>query len=117
MDMQKMRHEINVTKWQGIVLECRRSGKTARDWCKEQGIKVGTYYRWQRLCWDEGINKIVLPETAAPTFIECGQTVQESLPTEATAIVLHLSCGKVEIQQGADRETIENTLSVLQKLC
>lgn len=35
----------------------------------------------------------------------------------APAMVLHLSCGRVEILHGADCETVEATLSVLLKIC
>lgn len=90
-----------------------------KDWCIEHGINIKTYYRWQRLVWDAGVQGIKQQSSAA-TFAEY-RPEQLPLPTAdlptSTAVVLHLSCGRVEIQNGACWETLEATLSVLHRIC
>ena len=34
--------------WKQRILECRSSGKSVKEWCKEQGLDFTTYYRWER---------------------------------------------------------------------
>lgn len=34
--------------WKQRILECRSSGKNAKEWCKEHGQDFTTYYRWER---------------------------------------------------------------------
>ncbi len=29
-----------------LILECRRSGMSDGDWCREKGIKLDTFYTW-----------------------------------------------------------------------
>ena len=31
-----------------FVQQCARSGKSKREWCRENGVKYSTFMRWQR---------------------------------------------------------------------
>ena len=34
--------------WKQRILECRSSGKSVKEWCKEHDLDFTTYYRWER---------------------------------------------------------------------
>ncbi len=34
--------------WKQRIVECRSSGKSVKEWCKEKGLDFTTYYRWER---------------------------------------------------------------------
>ena len=36
-----------------LINECRQSGMTDADWCRENGIAVSTFYNWisRRILW------------------------------------------------------------------
>ena len=34
--------------WKQRIIECRSSGMSVREWCKEHGLDFTTYYRWER---------------------------------------------------------------------
>ena len=34
--------------WKQRIMECRSSGMSVKEWCKEQGLDFTTYYRWER---------------------------------------------------------------------
>lgn len=38
-----------------LVLECRRSGMTDSDWCREKGFNPETFYTWVRRLRKKGI--------------------------------------------------------------
>lgn len=46
-----------------LVLECRKSGLSDRDWCFSKGIPQSTFYLWLRKLRDQACYKI--PETEA----------------------------------------------------
>lgn len=118
MDLQKTKHEIKLAEWRGLVQECRSSGMTVRAWCAMRGITPQTYYRWQRQVWDAGVQQAGLGSGSACPITFAEYRPQVTAPsTPCPAVVLHLNCGRVEIHNGAARETIEATLSVLQHLC
>ena len=35
---------ISVQKWEAQIRACQESGKTVKEWCRDNGIPVGTYY-------------------------------------------------------------------------
>ena len=37
-----------------LINECRRSGMTDADWCREQGIAPSTFYSWVKRCRKAG---------------------------------------------------------------
>ena len=34
--------------WKQRIIECRSSGMSVKEWCKEHGLDFTTYYRWER---------------------------------------------------------------------
>ena len=34
--------------WKQRIIECRSSGKSVKEWCKEHDLDFTTYYRWER---------------------------------------------------------------------
>ena len=34
--------------WKQRIMECRSSGMSVKEWCKEHGLDFTTYYRWER---------------------------------------------------------------------
>ena len=48
VEMNKKQEKLE--EWKSMVKECRSSGQTVVKWCKDNGIKVQTYYsRLKRL--------------------------------------------------------------------
>ena len=35
---------ISVRNWEEQIRACQESGKTVKEWCRDNGIPVGTYY-------------------------------------------------------------------------
>lgn len=118
MDIQKTKHQINLEKWRMLVYECRNSGQTIKAWCKERQIVEGTYYRWQKRVWESAVSNQSAPISSGTeiTFAEYHRPA--SIATGApSALTIQIGHMKLEIQNGADSETIENTIRALQKLC
>jgi len=121
MELQKTKHQLALEKWETCIRECRNSGQTVKSWCAENGIKPQTYYRWQKLVCEAGTTDGLAQATENEGFAEYHPIAPKNTPAaksiSAGSVVIHLACGKVEIQNGADSDTIAATLHAMQSLC
>lgn len=44
-----------------LINECSQSGLTDTDWCRENGIAVGTFYNWVSRCRKTAADQILPP--------------------------------------------------------
>ena len=109
-------HMYRLQQCTEAVKDCKSSGKTVAAWYQDNGISSKPYYYWQKIVRDAACKELTLRQEAplpAPVFAEC------SIPAASgtAAVILHLNCGTVEIQNGADEGVIAGTLRVLKNLC
>lgn len=62
--VQELKLAARMQEWSRRIAECRSSGMSVRAWCKEQGIAIQTYYRWEKRFVTEATQQLSLP---APT--------------------------------------------------
>lgn len=48
MTTNEVKHQAGLTKWKKIIMTCRGSGLGVKQWCAENNVVWGTYYRWER---------------------------------------------------------------------
>ena len=49
--MQTTRKQrVSMSEQIRLITECRRSGMTDADWCREHGIAPSTFYNWVSRC-------------------------------------------------------------------
>ena len=81
--------------WKQRIIECRSSGKSVKEWCKEHGLDFTTYYRWERKIL---ANIIPAEEFPASDLRALPGSELPSIPKESNAIV------KVELAPDPDSE-------------
>ena len=57
----KSKYALNAQQRYALILECRNSGLTDYQWCKEHGIHPGTFYNWVSKLKKKGITDIPDP--------------------------------------------------------
>ena len=117
MTVLEVKHQGKLKAWQERVMECRSSGEPVKTWCREQGISVTTYYRWEREIFGRvGREKGAAVPIAArgPVFAEV-PAVQAGYRGSGTEpkIMVHAGGMTVDIYTGADREMIETVIEAL----
>lgn len=50
-----------------LINECRQSGVTDADWCRENDIAVSTFYNWVSRCWKTAADQI--PAAHSKSFL------------------------------------------------
>jgi len=121
MDMRMVNHQVRVEQWRQVITECRSSGLPIKVWCKENAIKSSQYYYWLRVIRNESLalvqneSQILQPAFATISVGEGSKGgIEQSNNLCAIVKVLGFS---VEIQNGANLQTLEQTLRVLHRLC
>ena len=77
--------------WKQRIIECRSSGMSVKEWCKERGLDFTTYYRWERKILTSIIPAEDVPGLPAPNL--------PSVPAPQNAVV------KVELAAEPEDET------------
>lgn len=84
--LQKLNHQQKAVQRGARIASCRSSGLTVRQWCSENGISAGSYYKWQRRLYQ-------MTAGDGPQFIE----VTPHQPARNPAAVIHIRDTKVEM--------------------
>lgn len=48
MTSNELKHEAKKQEWSMSIQECRGSGLSVSEWCRQRGVTTATYYRWER---------------------------------------------------------------------
>lgn len=117
MTARELKHEVQLREWKERVAECRSSGKTVVQWCKEAGIATVTYYRWEREVLEKAGSELLIPDER-----ENGEFVELSIVPTKLAVAekqervtarLRTRQGELEIYAGADVETLTAVLRAI----
>jgi len=117
---------LRINEWLRQIQACQASDLPVRTWCEQNGINFKTYYNRLKIVREEMLEQTtrtngLLPKTYLP-HIAAGKTptptfVPLSLPCTAGAAITVTICGHtVEIQSGAEPDTIETVLRILNRL-
>jgi putative transposase len=122
MDMRKVQHEAMVEDWKKIIIECRNSGLSAKQWCRQNNVKENRYYYWLNVIRNEAMlqKQQHSKDTAMTVFAEIkGPGANNQLPatTSSVCAVIHLSGLEVEIYNGAAQSTISAIVKTLKESC
>lgn len=119
-----MAQRRTVNEWMNIIQQCKSSGYSDSEWCRQNGIPISTFYR--KL--SDLRKKAVLDEPVKPILHEKQEVVQVNLRDESPNIIqqpsknevglrLNINGITIDILNGAAKATIENTLQSLRSLC
>lgn len=122
---------ITTVDWLPIINECRTSGLSDHQWCKENDVSYSTFYYHVRRLQKEACE---LPASARKCTIPIVQEVVQlnfnepevQLPhysseitadSEVSAISLQMNNVILHISNSANAAVIANTIQALQSLC
>ena len=116
MTVLEVKYQGKLKAWQERVMECRSSGEPVKTWCREQGISVTTYYRWER----EIIGRVGREKGAAVPIAARGPVFAEVPAVQAgygggtePKIRVHTGGMSVDIYTGADPEMVETIIQAM----
>ena len=117
MKLQDAKREAMLQQWREMVYQCRNSGQTVEAWCREHGIPVATYYRRQKLVWEQEKEKlpVKIPRTQAlqPVNNNLPTATFEAIPSFVPRAADEISNAQIVLQKGEWRLEIRNGADIL----
>ena len=97
------------------IQECRGSGLSVSEWCRQRGVTTATYYRLERELLT-GVRKNGAPPSTAVTFAELPAPKQVSCNVAERCATLHVGEASLDIYPGCDAEQLRLLVELL-RLC
>ena len=115
MTSAELKHRAELQEWAAQIQECRSSGLSVSEWCRQRGVTTATYYRWER-------ELLALAETepcssvSAVRFAELPTPKQGSRNVAERCATLHIGKASLDIYPGCDAELLKMLVELL-RLC
>ena len=122
-NVMKVRSEVHMKEWAGLIAECQSSTQTVKGWCEEHGINTKSYYYWLRKIRLRTLQNMPEYDSEVPVAQHDGAISFKPLEIEGTAlaagaaVTVRLPNATLEVSRGTDRETIEAVLLALKTVC
>ena len=104
-DILQVREEYRLQQWRQIVQQCRESGLSNRDFCRQNGITEKTYYYWLRKL------RMAAAGKDSPRIVEL-----ERQDSGGDMICIRFRNAEMTLPAGTDADAITAILRSLQKL-
>ena len=115
MTSNELKHEAKKQEWSMSIQECRGSGLSVSEWCRQRGVTTATYYRWER-------ELLALAETepcssvSAVRFAELPAPKRVPRNVAERSATLHIGNASLDIYPGCDTEQLKMLVELL-RLC
>lgn len=115
MTSNELKHEAKKQEWSMSIQECRGSGLSVSEWCRQLGVTTATYYRWER-------EFLALAETepcssvSAVRFAELSAPKQVSRNVAERSATLHIGNASLDVYPGCNAEQLRLLVELL-RLC
>ena len=103
-ELQAFNGKNKLAEWSVRISECRNSGQSVKVWCRENGIREQTYYRWQKRLFEM---------TKAEQEVQFAEVRAQSVHSGNVAVTIRLAGMEADIHSGADAATVETVLRLL----
>ena len=115
MTSNELKHEAKKQEWSMSIQECRGSGLSVSEWCRQRGVTTATYYRWERELLT-GVRRNGTPPSTAVTFAELPTPMQVSRNVAECSATLHIGSASLDIYPGCNAEQLRLLVELL-RLC
>ena len=97
----ELKHQARLREWAEAIQDCRSSGLSVRQWCRERGTTPTTYYRWERELLSVASTAKALSETPAVAFAELPVPKQVCCNTTERSATLRIGNASLDIYPAA----------------
>ena len=109
----ELKHQARLQEWAGAIRDCRSSGLSVRQWCRERGTTPTTYYRWERELLSVASRTKALPETPAIAFAELPAPKQACCNAAERSATLHVDNVSIDIYPQCGAEQLKTLVEIL----
>ncbi len=111
MTSNELKHQARTQEWGLAIQECRSSGLSVREWCRQRGVTTTTYYRWEREVLSS-IRRKDAADRSAAVFVELPAPQPLRNVSERT-VTLNLGKGSIDLYQEMSPEMLRTLVEIL----
>jgi|MGYP000038520592 hypothetical protein len=113
MASNELKHHAGGQKWELAIQNCRGSGLSVREWCRQWGVTPTTYDRWEREVLS-GIGRKDAGGHSGTAFVELRgpqplENVSECIET------LNIGGESIDLYQGMGPELLRTLVELLRR--
>lgn len=97
MTSTELKHQARLKEWALAIQECRSSGVSVKQWCRERGITTTTYYRWEREALSAATPR--LPAATPEVFVEIPNSSRQCRNAAECSATLRIGENSIELYQ------------------
>ena len=116
MTSTELKHQPRLQEWAAAIEDCRSSGLSVRQWCRERGTTPTTYYRWERELLSVASSTKRLLETPTVAFAELPAPKQMSCSAAERSATLHLGNVSIDIYPQCSAEQLKALIEIF-RIC
>lgn len=112
MTSNQFKHQAKLQEWAAAIQECRSSGISVREWCRNRGVTTTTYYRWERqlLTMADGLQSRTQELSSTTTFAELPMSQGRSHTVAQQAATVHVNDIAIDIYPDMDADLLKMLL-------
>ena len=115
MTSAELKHRAKLQEWSARIQDCRGSGLSVSEWCRQRGVTTATYYRWERELLTAA-NQASCSAVPTVTFAELPEPKKMSRNVSERCATLHIGKASLDIYPGCDAEQLRLIVELL-RLC
>jgi putative transposase len=104
-DVLQVRNDYRLQQWRRIIRQCRESGLSNRNYCKQNGISEKTFYYWLRKL------RSAAAEVGSPQIVRLDETQAAD-----DMIRIQFRSASLILPEGTDADAVAAVLRSLQQL-
>ena len=113
MTSNELKHQAKMQEWGLAIQDCRSSGLSVREWCRQRGVTSTTYYRWEREVLS-GIRRKDAAGRSGATFVELPALQPLRNVSERTA-TLNIGSGSIDLYQEIEPDLLRTLVELLRE--
>ena len=113
MTSNELKHQARTQEWGVAIQECRSSGLSVREWCRQRGVTTTTYYRWEREVLSS-IRRKDAADRSAAVFVELPAPQPLRNVSERTA-TLNIGSSSIDLYQEMGPELLRTLVELLRQ--
>ena len=108
----ELKHQARLQNWTAAIQDCRSSGLSVKQWCRQREITPATYYRWEREVLALANAERTTAADTAVTFVEL-PAVQQQRNVSERAATIRIGEISIDVYNETDPELLKSMLETL----
>lgn len=113
MTSTELKHQARLQEWAAEIQDCRSSGLSVRQWCRQRGTTATTYYRWERELLSIAGTTMTQLETPAVAFAELPVPQQACCNTAERSATLRVGNVSIDVYPQCGAEQMKMLVEIL----